>query len=80
MAVGDRAGGGASNSIANALWDQGDLPGAKKMYEQAAATYRAIGNKGGLAGATDNAANVLSDQGDLPWLAKRTEEALAPYR
>ena len=40
-AIGDRAGEAAAiNTIANALYDQGDLDGARKMYDQAGAIYR----------------------------------------
>jgi tetratricopeptide (TPR) repeat protein len=62
------------------LYDQGDLDGARKLYDQAAAIYRSIGSTAGVAAATDNAASVISDQGDLVTARKMSEEALALYR
>jgi len=50
--AGDRAGvAEALTHAANVLFDRGDLPGAGKLYEQALATYREIGNRGAEAGA-----------------------------
>ena len=80
-AIGDRAGQAASiNTIANALYDLGDLAGARKCTTRPASMYRAIGNTAGVAAATDNAASVISDQGDLMTSRKMSEQALALYR
>jgi hypothetical protein len=66
--------------MGNSLYDLGDLPGAKKSYEEVRAIYREIGNRRGSAGALDNIANVLGDQGDFATATRLSEESLAIYR
>ncbi|HYN20141.1 MAG TPA: protein kinase, partial [Thermoanaerobaculia bacterium] len=59
-AKGDRAGvAEALTHAANVRFDRGDLAGATGAYEEALATYRAIGNRGAEAGALNNMAVVL---------------------
>jgi tetratricopeptide (TPR) repeat protein len=49
-ATGDRRGVAmALNNLANICYDQGDLAGAKKLYEETLAAYREIGNQRGAA-------------------------------
>ncbi len=54
----------ALTQAANLAFDRGDLPGAKRLYEQALATFRNLGNKGAEAGALNNLAVVLRRQGE----------------
>ncbi|HEX4965718.1 MAG TPA: tetratricopeptide repeat protein [Thermoanaerobaculia bacterium] len=78
--AGDRAGvAEALTHAANVLYDRGDLPGADRLYEQALATYREIGNRGAEAGAL-NIAVVLKSQGDLDHARGLYEQVLAISR
>ena len=79
--TGDRGGEAmVLTNLANNLYDQGDLAGAKKLYEATLATYREIGNKSGAAGALDNMANIVGDLGDPTGARRLSEEALKMYR
>src|SRR5216117_691182 len=64
-------------NIAVILIKQGDLSGAKRMYEQSLAISREIDNKGLAAQALHNLGTVLSAQGNLAEARKSHEEALA---
>ena len=65
QAAGDRDGvATALNSAANALANQGDVAGSKKMYENAYAIYHEIGNTVGAAKALADIGIVISDAGD----------------
>ncbi|MEO8502846.1 MAG: tetratricopeptide repeat protein [Acidobacteriota bacterium] len=79
--VGNRAGQAAAlTAWAGALYDQGELPGAKAGYEQALATYREIGDQNGVARALNNIAVVLKNQGDLTSAKAMYEQTLAICR
>lgn len=67
-------------NLANIYYGQGDLAGAKKVYEEALKIYREIGNLRGTAGALDNVANVVGDLGDPIAARKLSEESLRIYR
>jgi len=67
-------------NLANIYYGQGDLAGAKKVYEEALKIYREIGNLRGTAGALDNVANVVGDLGDPTAARKLSEESLRIYR
>jgi len=76
-AAGNRAGVAESlTHAANVLYDRGDLPGARGLYEQALAIYREIGNRGGTAAALNNIAVVLKNQGDLEQAQQLYQEVL----
>ncbi|MDX1999569.1 MAG: tetratricopeptide repeat protein [Thermoanaerobaculia bacterium] len=65
--AGDSAGvADALGQSANLLYDQGDLPGAVRLFEQALGKYRTIGNRYAEAGLLNNLAVVLRRQGELP--------------
>ncbi|HEY7213660.1 MAG TPA: tetratricopeptide repeat protein [Thermoanaerobaculia bacterium] len=80
-AAGNRSGvAEALTHAANVLYDRGDLPGARRLYEQALGTYREIGNRGAEAGALNNIAVVLKNQGDLDQARRLYEDVLAITR
>ncbi|HKI03481.1 MAG TPA: tetratricopeptide repeat protein [Thermoanaerobaculia bacterium] len=80
-AAGDRSGvAEALTHAANVLYDRGDLPGARRLYEQALETGREIGNRGAEAGALNNIAVVLKSQGDLERARQLYQEVLAISR
>jgi tetratricopeptide (TPR) repeat protein len=54
----------ATNVVANAAYQQGQLADAKNLYEQALNITENIGDKFDEAGALNNLATVLDDQGD----------------
>jgi tetratricopeptide (TPR) repeat protein/DNA-binding winged helix-turn-helix (wHTH) protein len=60
-----------------ALENKGDAVGAKKMYEQALATFRKVGNKLGVANELDDLGDVLLALGDLQGARARYEESIA---
>ena len=68
------------DDLANSYYTQGDLPGAKKFYQQTLATYRQIGNQRGIAGALDNLASVMADQGDPAGASRLSQQSLEIYR
>src|SRR5215471_17118182 len=68
------------NNLGNCYYDQGNLAGAKKTYEDTLTIYRKIGNQSGLAGAMDNIASVLGDMGKLEEAKKLSQGALKIYR
>jgi tetratricopeptide (TPR) repeat protein len=68
------------NNLGNCYYDQGNLAGAKKTYEETLTIYQKIGNQSGLAGAMDNIANVLGDMGRLDEAKKLSKGALKIYR
>ncbi len=79
--AGNRSGqASALTAWAGALYDQGELPGARGGYEQALATYREIGDQNGVARALNNIAVVLRNQGDLPSAKAMYEQTLAICR
>ena len=55
----------ALNGEANALYDKGDLEGARKFYEDTLRVARQIGAQRSIAVASNNLGNVLYDQGKL---------------
>ena len=76
--AGDRLGvATALNNLASVRFDQGDLAGAKALYDETLATYREIGDKGSIALALNNLAVILRSQGDLQAARGLYEEALA---
>jgi serine/threonine protein kinase/Tfp pilus assembly protein PilF/TolB-like protein len=79
--VHDRGGAArAANSMGIALYDSGDLAGAKKAYEEALQVYRDIGNGHGTATVLSNLAEVVGDFGDQNHSIKFGEQALAIFR
>jgi tetratricopeptide (TPR) repeat protein/tRNA A-37 threonylcarbamoyl transferase component Bud32 len=80
-AAGDRSGvAEALTHSANVHFDRGDLPGARRLYEQALATYREIGSRGAEAGVLNNIAVVLRSQGELERARELYEQVLAIAR
>jgi DNA-binding winged helix-turn-helix (wHTH) protein/tetratricopeptide (TPR) repeat protein len=67
----------AINFSGIALENKGDTVGAKRMYEQALATFRQIGNKLGVANELDDLGDVLLALGDLKGARQKYEESMA---
>jgi tetratricopeptide (TPR) repeat protein len=53
------------NRLAVVRWDQGDLDGAEKLFDDSSAIFRKTGDQGGIAASLNNHALVLLDRGDL---------------
>jgi tetratricopeptide (TPR) repeat protein len=64
------------NNLANIARDQGDLDGARSLFEQALAFGREIGAQRDVSGALNNIGIVLSSQGQFAAAKERYEEAL----
>jgi len=62
--------------VANVLFAEGDLTGAKKIWEQSLEIKRQIGDRNGIAASINNIAGVLYTQGDLIGAKKMYEESL----
>jgi tetratricopeptide (TPR) repeat protein len=70
----------ARGNIGGVLRIQGDLAGARQMFEQALATSRESRDKSATANALNGIAAVLADQGRLAEARKWYEDALAIQR
>jgi len=70
----------ARHAQAEALFYQGDLDGALRIYQQALATYRQSGDQGKMASSLNNIADVFQVQGDLAAAERMYEQALRTYR
>lgn len=80
-AAGDRGGvASALANIGNALAQQGNLSGAKDVYEESLAIVREIGSKRGVAAVRNRIAGLLFIQGGVSGARRMHEEALAIFR
>ncbi len=80
-AAGDKGGvARALNDAAQVVWEQGDLPGAVKIYRQVLETSRNIGDKKSMGAALNNIGVVLYHQGNLVGAKPAFLEALAIRR
>jgi CHAT domain-containing protein/tetratricopeptide (TPR) repeat protein len=70
------------NNLAGVCHDQGDLPQARKLFQQALALRKQLhGDRHpSVATSLNNLAAVCKDQGDLPLARKLLEQALALYK
>src|SRR5581483_428846 len=75
----DNAAGDLSN-IGAALFQMGDLKGARERYMDALAIFRATANPDGEANALANGAEVSQELGDLPRARRAYEEAVGMFR
>jgi len=79
--AGDNAGAALTlNSMAVRLYDQGDLAGARKLYQAALSIFLKSGDRRSVAAVLNSTANVLYEQGDLAGAKKVYEEALQIQR
>ena len=65
---------------ASALYDQGNLVGARGLYDEALAVFRKSGNRSAVAATLNASANILYEQGRLGAAKSMYEEALAIQR
>ena len=66
----------ALEAMAATRYDQGDMTGARKFYEEALRVYRACGDRRGVANALNDSANILYEQGNLDGAKKGYQEVL----
>ncbi|HUE04816.1 MAG TPA: tetratricopeptide repeat protein [Bryobacteraceae bacterium] len=68
------------HAIAESLYDQGDLPGARKFHGDSLRVFRKIGELRGVANSLNSIANILYEQGNLAEAKKVYQEALPIQR
>jgi DNA-binding winged helix-turn-helix (wHTH) protein/tetratricopeptide (TPR) repeat protein len=66
--------------LAAIYYQRGDLTGAEKMFRQALAGFRKVGNLSGSAAALSNVAAVCLSLGDIPEAKKLLEESIPDYQ
>jgi serine/threonine protein kinase/tetratricopeptide (TPR) repeat protein len=67
------------NILGNIYFNNGDLAGARKLFEQAQPVFRRVGQKHHLAGVLGDLANVVAAQGDLREGMKMHEESYQAF-
>ena len=70
----------AADSTAHALWKQGDLEGARRVYAVALNAARAYGTTDAVAGTLAHLGAVLGEQGTLTSARSTLEQAVGLYR
>jgi tetratricopeptide (TPR) repeat protein len=70
----------ALQEMAGVRYDQGDLMGARKLYEDTLRVCRKSGNRRGVSNALNSSANILYEQGSLAAARELYEEALSIER
>lgn len=68
------------NVLGNMAFNDGDLAGARKLYEQAQPIFRRVGHEHHLAGVLGDLANVVASQGDPQQATKMHEESYQAFR
>ena len=63
-----------------ALYGQGDLPAARKMFEESLAVRNETGNRRGIASSLNGLSNVLLNEGNLEAAKQGFEESLGIWR
>ena len=63
-----------------ALYTQGELAGARKMFEESLAVRKETGNRRGIASSLNGLSNVLLNEGDLEAAKRGFEESLWIWR